>query len=172
MIAQHISSLFSKYCRKGILIDSNLLLLYFVGMYDEQWVPRFKRTHLYTREDFALLRHLVCRFTRVVTTPNILTEVSNLSNQMHDDVKLKYRHTFATHVSALDEQYRQSRDVCKEACFPEFGLTDSAIVDVSSDSYLVLTDDLRLSVLLHSRGVDVVNFNHIRTSVWNRNDFE
>ena len=46
--------------------------------------------------------------------------------------------------------------------FIRFGVTDTAITLLSPRSYLVLTTDFPLSGLLAKRGVDVVNFNHLR----------
>jgi len=49
----------------------------------------------------------------------------------------------------------------------KFGLTDSGIVHLVKDQYLVLTDDLNLVRYLQNQGVDVINFNHIRPLAWN-----
>ena len=42
--------------------------------------------------------------------------------------------------------------------FGKFGPTDVAILDISKDNYLVLTDDGPLVGLLRNNGVDVVYF--------------
>ena len=39
---------------------------------------------------------------------------------------------------------------------------DTAIHLVAPNKYLVLTDEVALAQTLNARGVDVVNFNHIR----------
>lgn len=59
-----------------------------------------------------------------------------------------------------------SRDVAQMQEFVKFGLTDTGIIHLTKGKYLVLTDDFRLSQYLQSAGVDVVNFNHIRTTYW------
>jgi len=156
----------SKYRGKGAIIDSNLLLLYFVGLYDPEQIHRFKRTKAYSVEDFILLARLLTCFNRLVTTPNILTEVSNLSGQLREPIKSSYFQEFKKQVRLLHERYRPSGMVCRNPHFQRFGLTDSAIVDLSKNKYLVLTDDLRLWSLLQKMEIDAVNFNQIRPFGW------
>ena len=156
----------AKYKDKGLVIDSKPLLLYFVGLYDPGQIARFKRTQTYTIEDFHLLQRFVTCFRRVVTTPNILTEVSNLSGQLPEPIKSAYFRDLKKHVGVVHERYRPSRLVCQNPHFVRFGLTDSAIVDLSMKKYLVLTDDLPFYGLLQRLGIDAINFSHIRFFGW------
>jgi hypothetical protein len=83
---EEINQLLGRYKSRGILIDTNLLLLYFVGKYDPRRILSFGRTksRAFTLEDFKLLLVVFDYFDRVITTPNILTEVSNLSSKLSD----------------------------------------------------------------------------------------
>lgn len=76
----HIADLIRKYRDNGILLDTNVLLLYLVGSIDPQNVGRFKRTAKYDENDFRILSNLVNLFKTNVTTPHILTEASNFLN--------------------------------------------------------------------------------------------
>jgi hypothetical protein len=163
----HIETLLSKYKNKGVLIDSNLLLVYCVGAHDRNRIERFKRTAAFTVDDFDLLAQLVGFFDRVVTTPNILTEVNSLSNQLAEDIKSTYYPEFARHIGVLEEHYLVSANVSSLASFGRLGLTDLGIAELVRDKYLVLTDDLKLMVYLESIDVDAINFNHIRVLGWN-----
>jgi hypothetical protein len=93
----YIGHLISLYRRKGLLVDSNLLLLYFVGAYDPERISTFKGTYSrgFSEDDFNLLFRLIALFEKIVTTPNILTEVSNLSSQLRKDEKRSYYLDFA-----------------------------------------------------------------------------
>ncbi len=53
--------------------------------------------------------------------------------------------------------------MCQSDRFPKLGLTDSAILHLAKDKYLVLTDDFTLCQFLQKAGIDVLNFNHIRS---------
>jgi len=162
MNPDYLEAVVSKYRTKGALVDTNLLLLYFVGRYDEEQIPRFKRTKVYTIDDFTLLAVFLARFQCLVTTPNILTEVSNLSGQLPEPAKTVYFQEFKRQVRILEENYWPSVQACESPYLERLGLTDSVIADISKDKYLVLTDDLRLSGFLEKLRIDVINFNHIR----------
>jgi len=154
----------SLYRREGLLIDSNLLLLLFVGLHDPTRIEKFKRTAQFTVEDFKLLVKYIEGFNEVITTPSILTEVSNLLGQLPDSLRSFFYQRFAHALRDLHEHYTPSQELCDEGAFPKFGLTDMAILRAASGKYHVLTDDLRLTQYLLSQNVDVINFNHLRTS--------
>jgi len=106
-------------------------------------------------------------FEKVVTTPNILTEVNSLSNQLSADLKTAYYVKFAKQISLLEEHYVVSSEVSALPAFDRLGLTDLGIAELVRDKYLVLSDDLKLIVYLQGIGVDAINFNHIRAFGWN-----
>jgi len=81
-----LDRLVAKHRRNGVLVDANLLLLYLVGRWDYRLVPKFKRTDRYTVSDFILLTRFLAQFAKILTTPNVLTEVSNLCGNMREHV--------------------------------------------------------------------------------------
>jgi hypothetical protein len=62
-------NLYLKYKSKGILIDTNLLLLLLVGFYDENLIAKFKRTSKYSKEDFQIIRNFILHFEKIIITP-------------------------------------------------------------------------------------------------------
>lgn len=166
MSADYYDELIHRYRHQGALIDTNLLLVYFVGCYDPSRVPKFKRTDTFTTEDFYILERVFNFFNRVVTTPNVLTEVNSLSNQLPEPFKTEYYAKMSEQISSLEEHYIASSKICSLEHFKKFGLTDSAIIDLVRDKYLVLTDDFKLANYLQSVSIDVINFNHIRPLNW------
>lgn len=163
---EYFIELIGRYKAKGLLIDTNLLLLYFIGTYDPDRIPRFKRTMGFTVDEFHLLDAIFTNFDKVITTPNILTEVSNLSGQLSSDLRTYFYSDFAKRIPKLDEQYISSAKISSSAHFNKFGLTDSGIVDTVKGNYLVLTSDLNLFGYLQNLGIDAINFNHIRQLAW------
>ena len=149
------------YRTSGVVIDSNLLLLLFLGGYDRRQIGTNKRLAMYTQADFDLLLDFLRLFSRVITTPNILTEVSNLSNAIADAARVEYFKWFATQIALLREEYIAS-NAAIDSRWARFGLTDAVIAVVARNGYLVLTDDFRLSNALQKDGIDAVNFNHLR----------
>ncbi|MCY7357876.1 MAG: hypothetical protein LH609_10485 [Rudanella sp.] len=64
--------------KSGLLLDTNLLVLLVIGQYDPKRINGHKRLQSYTSEDYDLLLGFMSLFRTFATTPNILTEVSNL----------------------------------------------------------------------------------------------
>jgi len=153
------------YRNPGVLVDSNLLLLVFLGGYDRRQIGTNKRLAVFTSEDFQLLTIFLRQFSRIVTTPNILTEVSNLSSAIPDTKKAAYFTWFASRLAVLQEEYVPSIAALGNR-WARFGLTDAGIAEIAKSRYLVLTDDFRLSQVLPSEGIDAVNFNHLREMYW------
>ncbi len=170
-----VEQLISRYRHKGILVDTNILLLYFVGLFDPSQISNFKRTTQFTYDDDELLRLLLEPFERIVTTPNILTEVNSFSGQFAENIKKKtikeplkkeFFRKLAERLLVLEEFYIHSHESATKEEFTELGLTDVSIMILSKGNYLVLTDDFRLSQYLKTADMDVINFNHIRPAGW------
>jgi hypothetical protein len=157
-----IQALFAKYRNKGILIDTNIFLLYLVGSVNRERISKFKRTMQFEAEDYDTLLQIVSNFTEIITTPNILTEVNSLANQLGEPERSKCCQLFAILITQVKEEYLNSNDVAQQFFFAKFGLTDSGITQLAKDKYLVLTDDFKLSLFLLAQGIDTINFNHLR----------
>jgi hypothetical protein len=154
-----------KHRANGLLIDTNLLLLYLVGRTNKNRIQTFKRTQQYTIDDFDLLEILVSRFATLITTPHLLTELSNLAT-LQGTERSRLNALFKQIVEQTQEFYDESRRIVSDAAFNRLGLADAAITTLCRRNVLVLTDDLALYLGLTERGVDVINFNHIRTFFW------
>lgn len=166
MSTDYYVSLLYHYQSRGILVDTNLLLVYFVGCYDPARIQKFKRTSTFTVEDFYTLERIFKFFSKIITIPNVLTELNSFSNQLPEEVKRGYYEKMCELILKFEEHYLVSSTVCSLEHFQKFGLTDSAIISLVKDKYLVMTDDFKLANFLQSEGTDVINFNHIRTLNW------
>ena len=158
--------LLKRYENRGIFVDANLLLLWFVGALDKQLIPRFKRTQRFAPEDFDTLDDFVACFKTRVTLPNVLTEVSNLAAQLGERAQSFFTEIFSKAIRILNERYISSVSVLDDSSFPRFGLTDCCIMSLVRNNYLLLTDDFRLSQFFSSVGGHAINFNHIRVMNW------
>src|SRR5665213_3296307 len=150
-----------KHRNKGALVDANLLLVYVVGLADKNNLVRNPHTKQYA-SDFPAIKHLLEDvFTKIYTTPNVLTEVSNLGK----GVGAKFWQVLRTVVDVLDERYCVSKESAAHEKFNALGLTDAGLCNVASQ-HLVVTADLTLYTILRGRGIDAVNFNHLRPWFW------
>ena len=127
--------------RAGILIDTNLLVLFVVGRVNRARIETFKRTRQYTLADYNLLVWALAQFTVVYTVPHILAEVSNLTDL------------------AGFEGFHARRILRQE----RLGLVDAVIGEAARAHHCgVLTDDFALYQLLSRESVSVVSFSQLR----------
>lgn len=149
----------------GVLVDTNLLLACFVGLYDEvsgYIINNFRYTKgKYDTEDFEVLLALLKRFDAQVTTPHILTEVSNMLGQLSEPAREICFDLLKQTIPALRELNISSERLSDDEAFVRFGIADTAIRKVAEGSYLVLTD-FRLSGHLDKIGIDALNFHHVK----------
>jgi rRNA-processing protein FCF1 len=159
----NLTLLIERYSQRGILIDTNILLLYFVGTLNRDRISQFKRTQQFIPKDYDLLMKLLSQFQKVATTPNILTEVNSLLNQLGEPERAKCYVIFAENIAILEESYQPSKVIAApDWPFIKYGLTDCGLAKVAQDQYLVLTDDLKLTDYLQRLGIDTINFNNLR----------
>lgn len=109
--------LINKHRGSGLLVDTNLLLLYLVGTTNKKRILNFKRTQTYTIEDFDLLSRFMAEFKTLITTPHVLTEVSNLGN-LQGQERAAFRSSFVSMIACSREHYNESRLVVAGSCFP------------------------------------------------------
>ncbi len=159
-----LSELLQKYRGKGLLLDTNLLLLYLVGAVHPARVATFKpiANQGFLRQDFDLLLRIAGSFKKMVTTPHILTEVSNHSVKLKRDEGITFCRVIGALLKNWDERYTESALLCQREEFQKIGLTDTAIGETAAGRCLVMTVDFELAGHLQKRKVDVINFNHLR----------
>jgi hypothetical protein len=74
MLEQHRTS--------GVLVDANLVYLFFVGTVRRALVGKAPHTDGYSVEDYDRLSAMLGWFRHRYVTPNVLTEVSNLAGKL------------------------------------------------------------------------------------------
>lgn len=162
MIDPGIRQLVQEHRSNGAVVDTNLLLVYLVGICSEAWVRRFKCTAAYDIESFRGLVRFFSLFSRLVVTPHILAEVSNLGAKLGGGQKEQFFNTLRRFVGQVTERFEPARALVANPHFPTIGVADSSIVALGAEGFLVVTDDLRLAGKLKKQGTHVINFNHLR----------
>lgn len=147
----------------SILLDANLLVLLIAGTASRDYIGRHRRLRGYDFTDFDLLLSLISPATRIVVTPNTLTETSNLVRQIPDPARAHIAEVFRLLVAGkFEERYIASAQAAGQAEFPRLWLTDCALLDELSRSHVLLTADLDLYLAALKKGYEAVNFNHLR----------
>lgn len=159
-----VLELIARHRSRGILVDTNILVLAFVGAVEPQIITNraFKRTEKFASEDYRTLEAVLRQFSRLVTTPNVLTETNNLLGQLAEPARSRVLAAFGRDLALMKERHVTGERLGREPIFVKFGLTDAGILVAARKGYLVLTDDFPLYNRLSTEGYDVINFNHLR----------
>jgi hypothetical protein len=160
-VANYFEQLLQKYREKGLILDTNLMLLLAVGAYNQQRIVSFKRTQRYAISDYHLVVGLLSSVRRRVTTPNILTEVDNMVRQLPKHEHVHVAAAILAIVQSSFEVYVPSIELMATEEYAKLGLTDSVLLQGAKEC-LVITDDFPLAQRLQSIGRDVININHLR----------
>lgn len=151
-----------------LLLDTNLLLLLFIGGKDTSLIRRSKTLSAFSLEDYDLLGEIIDNnsFNCLVTTPHIMTEVSNLLGKEHNPIRTLGREAMTEFVEKCTEHADSTASLVSKPAFERLGLTDVAIAVAAELPAFVLTADVDLYVHISSLGLATENFNHIRQGAW------
>lgn len=150
----------------GLLIDTNLLVLYTVGTVNRKRIENFKRTSKYSEQDYELLVRVIEKVTPLYTVAHVMAEVSNLID-LSGSERLQARHILKEMLSILEEAEMPSAQAAQSRPYEDHGLTDAAIAAVAlKHQCTVLTDDLNLYLALAREEISAINFNHLRAREW------
>ena len=73
-------ALIEKHRARGVLVNSNLLVLLLVSQVDPRQIWQFTRTENFTGDDFRLLASLIAWFGKLIT-PHVLAQLSDLTDE-------------------------------------------------------------------------------------------
>ncbi len=113
-------------------------------------------------EDFVLLKLVLEGYQKIVVTPHILAETSNLASQIGDPDKSKILQTLGVFIDAHEEIQHPSKNAVHSSYFVRLGLTDSMILEILKEGTPLLTDDFDLYYQTANSGHQAFNFNHLR----------
>lgn len=121
----YLSVLVGKYKKKGVFVDSGILLLFIIGSTNPSLIRHFKRTANFDENDFILVSEFIETFDYKITSPHILTEVSDLLGESND-----FHIFLETYINLAEEKFLTSKEIAKSETFLKPGLADSAIIDI------------------------------------------
>ena len=158
-----ILELIEKHRGGQLLIDTNLLILCLVGRMNRRRIANFERTSSFDAGDYEILEMLIAQFQKAVTTPHILTEVSNLAGKLARKELLRIRELLSYWIGTTLEIFEPSSEVVADPAFKNFGLADAAISSLCNrGGILLLTADVPLYGALKNRGFEAISFKQIQ----------
>lgn len=146
----------------SIVIDSNLLVLLIAGMASRAYIGRHKKLKEFSEHDFDLLVEVMGTASRVIVTPNTLTETSNLVAMVGEPIKTEMRQVMRLVVERCIEMYVPSHDAMVRNAYLWLGLTDAALLELRSPETALLTTDGGLHRQALAAGMKSTNFNALR----------
>jgi hypothetical protein len=155
-----VNPLLRRFRGMPVILDSNVLLLYWCVSFDSGSVQTFKRLNSFSEQDIELLHQTLSIFSAISTTPHVLSEVSNLANSLPQWRKEDWAGHFARQIGTLEEKWSPAKTIVQHSAI-FLGLTDAALCMLAS-THVILTIDFPLSNFLESRRLNVLNFNHLR----------
>lgn len=165
----------SKHLESHLIVDTNVLLLFLVGIYNQNYLkdcPMIRDMGKdYGAEHFKLVEEIIKRFLyKVVITPHILSEVNMLS---HTRIKPKELHLH-NYLSSLIRELEKWKEhtigmkmLLEDGAIMEFGFTDISLVKIAEENkenkWTILTDDLPLYANFISK-IPIIYFGSVVTN--------
>lgn len=156
----------------GIILDTNILILFLIGKYDKGLIEKYELLNnsdkSYTTEDYEILNEIVNYFKLLVITPQILSEISNLSITKNKGLG---RTGLDGYISSVAARFKESQERYCQSGFlwgleievlRKYGFTDINMIGLSKSNNLpILTDDLAL-YLYAFKDTPVINYQTIK----------
>lgn len=161
-----LTAFVKRHSKQGILLDTNVLLLFIIAKHQPTMIGK-KRLEKYGEDDGKLLVNYINKFSRILTTPHVLAETSNLVRQivkgsLGTDLSTILHPLFCLSNHNSFKQFTVNGNRIDSKLFGKLGLTDSGLATLVPDKILLLTDDLNLYVAASMLKGDAINFTHMR----------
>jgi len=141
---------------RDVIIDTNIFILFLVGQINENRIKNYMRNSLYTKEDYYFLLSVLADYDRIITSPNILTEVDNILNRIGGEDKYKYLVLVKTMYKQTIEKYIKTEMITQNWYFDSLGITDSSILMMAKDCELLISGDS--SLCDHAKSLNIKTF--------------
>lgn len=149
---------------KTAVLDTNVLLLLLVAQTDVSLLRTFKRVQSFEASDVELLSKILSRFQSFVSTPHVLSEVSNFLDQAPLYRRSDLIQALQRYINAHAERYDAATLLANREEFALLGLADTGLISLSHE-LVVITVDFRLAGKIEASGGGVINFNHARSTL-------
>lgn len=145
-----------------LLLDTNLSLLFAVGLTRRSYIAAHKRLRSFDEKDFEAVSEIISMSSGVVFSPNVLSETSNLLRYIESPAREEISYVFSELIKRTEELFVESHIAVNRPEYSRLGLTDAVLLKLAEGGGVVLTVDSDLCVAAESSGLKAVNYNHIR----------
>lgn len=155
--------------QNGLIIDTNVLVVLLIGLYNPVLISKCPKTSDYNSDDFVYIRRLIADTkANIIVTPHILTEVSNLTFR-----GILYEPGFSQYINhvveiiGLAEEEHTSKSILlgSPKLLAAFGFADLSIIEAAKKlKAAVLTNEGALYDALCKANCPVINIDHVRAA--------
>lgn len=143
----------------GLLIDSNLLCLFVVGLRGTDRIGRHSRLRVFGASDWNNLAELVGVFGPLVFLPHVLTETCNLLKGSPGQIDWA---VLGDQVLECAEIRPPAQEIVLDPQYLRLGLTDTALLRHAQRQRPLISVDGPLCYAAAALGVPHINYNHFR----------
>lgn len=146
-----------------LLLDTNVLVLFIVGLIRPEEIGKAKRVQEFDRDDFDLIAHWASQTREHISTAHVLAETSNFIGSGHQEITKGACEALGAYVANLTEIPFPAKGIVSTEEYRSLGLTDAAVFLLSERNTRVISTDFHLCNRLAAKGVDAINPRHFRT---------
>ena len=146
--------------RRKVALDTNVFLLFLVGLADRATIARHKRLAAYDAGSYDALCRLLASYDEIVVTPGCLAETTNLLDSDNGSRVRCYQilRELIESGEALSEKHVPAVKVVEAQPFTWLGFTDASYVELAEKGIPVITADFKLYQQVVARSEESVNF--------------
>lgn len=148
--------------KRSLMLDTNLAVLFVAGTADIRYISKHKRLNTFDAEDYKFLLEIIAKFDRIIFTPNVFSETSNLLRYIGDPIRSELLVMLKAIIDKSDEHRIESKNAAARVEYLRLGLTDAVLLELASTGASLLTVDLDLYLAALSAGYSAANYNHIK----------
>lgn len=140
---------------EGVIIDTQVLLLLLIGDFDQSLIDKCKVLSNFDLADYLRLKKILEYFKgkKIIITPHILAEMSNLSKKTFTDRSEKlyvYFHSVIEFLKSAQENTQPMKSFMDMdiKVISDYGFTDLGILEIAkskNNKLAILTDDTELN---------------------------
>lgn len=153
------------------ILDTNLLILLLIGIFEENYIADCQLTSKYNIDDYKLLVQILGYFdVGIITTPHIIAEISNLSRMKITNHKLDYYfQVLINRLNSFQEEHVNLGTLLNQQVqlLIRLGFPDMSILETAKNiKATIITDDMDLHLHAITNKIPAVNFTNVSRNVY------
>jgi len=125
---------------QAVVVDSNLFILYLVGIFKTIEIDLFEKSKQFGEKQFHLLTKVLGSYKKIIITQPVLTETTNHLDKLNRKYDTLFYRTILYSLLKFEDSPTKTIDILNGTAFCTLGFADSSL-EILSSQYVVLTDD-------------------------------